>query len=113
MPAKPSRHPVIGGGVEPEFGSGSVAPQAGGEDVVLCVYVQGLKCVCTVWLNAQNTIKKTMKIHMWEVNPPVGRGRATIRAGPAFVADARPVFASAAPVARARRGGIALRGAPT
>jgi hypothetical protein len=54
-----------------------------------------------------------MKTHMSEGNPPVGRGRATVRACPVLLADARPVFASAAPVARARRGGIALRGAPT
>ena len=53
-------------------------------------------------------------------NPPRGpRGRgdrggyAAARACPAFGADARPVLASAAPVARARREGIALRGAPT
>ena len=39
------------------------------------------------------------------------RWRAAVHACPAFVADARPVLASAAPVARARRVHIALLGA--
>ena len=50
---------------------------------------------------------------MSRVNQPVGRWRAAVLACPAFVADARPILASAAPVARARRGSIAVLGAPT
>ena len=104
---------MVGGGVVPAVGSGSVVSQVGGDGVVLCVYVEGLQWVSIVLLNTQTKIKYSMRIHMSRVNQPVGRWRAAVLACPAFVADARPVLASAAPVARARRGGIALRSAPT